>query len=42
MNISNMQSDSKLLSGYLFVVHGNADNNVESLSICLFYLERTM
>jgi hypothetical protein len=28
-----IQSDSKLLSGVLFIGHGNPDNNLESLCI---------
>jgi hypothetical protein len=30
-----IQSDSKLLSGFLFIGHGNTDNNLESPCICL-------
>jgi hypothetical protein len=33
MPFSDMQNDSKLLSGCPFLRHGNADSNVESLCI---------
>jgi hypothetical protein len=30
-----MQSDSKLLSAFMFIVHGNPYNNLESYITCL-------
>jgi hypothetical protein len=33
MQFTNVQSDSKLLSGFPFMDHGNTDNNLESLCI---------
>jgi hypothetical protein len=33
LNMSVVQSDSKLLSGFQFIERGNSDNNLESLCI---------
>jgi hypothetical protein len=37
MTSSEIQSDSKLLSGFPFINRGNSDNNVESLCIFSYF-----
>jgi hypothetical protein len=38
----NIQSNSKLLSGFKFIVHGNPDSNLESFSLKLNFVLTTI